>query len=335
MGVDLVTIWAVIILFGVMMYVIMDGFDLGIGILFPLMPDKDDRDVMMNTVAPVWDGNETWLVLGGAGLLAAFPLAYSVILSALYLPLIFMLIALIFRGVAFEFRFKATDESRHWWDKAFIFGSIATAFFQGVTLGAYLNGITVTNRAFAGGPLDWITPFSLFTGVGLVIAYALLGSTWLIMKTEGEIQRHMYRLTRTAVWALLAVIVILSLWTPLLHERIANRWFSMPNILWFAPVPVLVVLVSLGLLRSLATQRQIAPFVLTLCLVFLGYSGLGISIWPYVIPPDITLRDAASSPQSMGFTLVGALLIMPIILMYTAWGYYVFRGKVRRGEGYH
>jgi len=237
MGIDLVTVWAVIILFGVMMYVIMDGFDLGIGILFPLMPDKEDRDVMMNTVAPVWDGNETWLVLGGAGLLAAFPLAYAVILSALYLPLIFMLIALIFRGVAFEFRFKATDESRHWWDKAFIFGSIATAFFQGVTLGAYLNGITVTNRAFAGGPLDWITPFSLFTGVGLVIAYALLGSTWLIMKTEGEIQRHMFRLTRTAVWALLAVMVILSLWTPLLHERIAERGFSMPNFTGFAPVP--------------------------------------------------------------------------------------------------
>lgn len=335
MGIDLVTIWAVIILFGVMMYVIMDGFDLGIGILFPLTPDKDDRDVMMNTVAPVWDGNETWLVLGGAGLLAAFPLAYSVILSALYLPLTFMLIALIFRGVAFEFRFKATDESRHWWDKAFIFGSIATAFFQGVTLGAYLNGITVINRAFSGGPMDWLTPFSLFTGVGLVIAYALLGSTWLIMKTEGELQRRMYRLTRTAVWALLAVIVILSLWTPLLHERIADRWFSRPNIFFFAPVPVLVVLVSLGLLRALAAQRQVTPFVLTLCLVFLGYSGLGISIWPYVIPPGITLHDAASSPQSMGFTLVGALLIMPIVLMYTAWGYYVFRGKVRRGEGYH
>src|SRR5690606_19251959 len=187
------------------------GFDLGIGILFPLMPDKEDRDVMMNTVAPVWDGNETWLVLGGAGLLAAFPLAYAVILRALYLPLIFMLIALIFRGVACEFRFKATDESRHWWDKAFIFGSIATAFFQGVTLGAYLNGITVTNRAFAGGPLDWITPFSLFTGVGLVIAYALLGSTWLIMKTEGEFQRHPYRLTPSAAPPLLAVIPILSL----------------------------------------------------------------------------------------------------------------------------
>lgn len=335
MGIDLVIIWAVIILFGVMMYVVMDGFDLGIGILFPLIPGKEDRDVMMNTVAPVWDGNETWLVLGGAGLLAAFPLAYSVILTALYLPLIFMLIALVFRGVAFEFRFKAKDRSRHWWDKAFIGGSIATAFFQGVTLGAYLNGITVVNRSFVGGAFDWITPFSIFTGIGLVVAYALLGSTWLIMKTEGQLQQQMYRLTRTAVWALLAVIVILSIWTPLLHPRIEERWFSLPNIFWFAPVPALVVLAAAGLLRALAVQKQTAPFILTLCLVFLGYSGLGISIWPYVIPPDITLRDAAGSPESMGFTLVGALLIIPVILMYTAWGYYVFRGKVRHGEGYH
>ncbi len=335
MGIDLVIIWAVIILFGVMMYVVMDGFDLGIGILFPLTPAKEDRDVMMNTVAPVWDGNETWLVLGGAGLLAAFPLAYSVILSALYLPLIFMLIALVFRGVAFEFRFKATDERRHWWDKAFIGGSITAAFFQGVTLGAYLNGITVVNRAFAGGAFDWLTPFSIFTGIGLVIAYALLGSTWLIMKTEGPLQQHMYRITRVTVWALLAVLAILSIWTPLLHPRIAERWFSMPNLLWFSPVPILVLLAAAALLRTLAAHKHTAPFILTLCLIFLGYSGLGISIWPYVIPPGITLQDAAGPPQSMGFALVGALLIIPVILMYTAWGYYVFRGKVRHGEGYH
>ena len=335
MGIDLALIWAVIILFGIMMYVVMDGFDLGIGILFPFLPDKDDRDVMMNTVAPVWDGNETWLVLGGAGLLAAFPLAYSLVLSALYLPLIFMLIGLVFRGVAFEFRFKASDASRHWWDKAFIGGSLAATFFQGVTLGAYLNGIPVAGRAYAGGPFDWITPFSLFTGAGLVIAYALLGSTWLIMKTEGELQQRMYRLTRQMMWALLAVIAVLSLWTPLLHPRIAERWFSLPNLFWFLPVPVLVVLAAAALLRALARGRHAAPFLLTLGLVFLGYSGLGISLWPYVVPPDITIHDAAGPPQSMGFALVGALLIMPLVLMYTAWGYYVFRGKVRRGEGYH
>lgn len=335
MGINLPVIWAVIILFGIMMYVVMDGFDLGVGLLFPFLPAKHDRDVMMNTVAPIWDGNETWLVLGGAGLLAAFPLAYSVVLSALYLPIIFMLIGLIFRGVAFEFRFKARDERRHWWDKAFIGGSLVATFFQGVTLGAYINGIPVVNRAYAGGPLDWITPFSIFTGIGLLVAYALLGSTWLIMKTEGRLQQRMYALTRSVVWALLAVIVILSIWTPLLHERIAERWFSLPNFFWFVPVPILVVLAAGGLLRALSRERHTAPFLLTLCLIFLGYSGLGISVWPNIIPPDITLFDAAGSPESMGFTLVGTLLIVPLILMYTAWGYYVFRGKVKHGEGYH
>jgi cytochrome d ubiquinol oxidase subunit II len=172
MGIDLPLIWAVIIIFGIMMYVVMDGFDLGIGILFPFIPGKVDRDVMMNTVAPVWDGNETWLVLGGAALFGAFPLAYSVVLSALYLPLMLMLIGLIFRGVAFEFRFKAKDHKRHLWDKAFIGGSLAATFFQGVALGAFIDGIPVVDRQFAGGSLDWLTPFTLFCGVALVVAYA-------------------------------------------------------------------------------------------------------------------------------------------------------------------
>jgi len=335
MGIDLPVIWAVIILFSIMMYVVMDGFDLGIGILYPFLPDKGDRDVMMDTVAPVWDGNETWLVMGGAGLLAAFPLAYAVVLSALYLPLIFMLIGLVLRGVAFEFRFKASDARRHWWDKAFITGSVMATFFQGVTLGAYLDGIPVAGRAFDGGPLDWVSAFSLFTGVGLVVAYALLGSTWLVMKTEGDLHDRMVVLSRRLGWLLLAVIALLSVWTPLLSTRIAERWFSWPNLAWFAPVPVLVVAATLGLQRCLRTGRQAAPFVLTLALVFLGYSGLGISLWPNVVPPGITLREAAGPDESLGFALVGALLIIPIILMYTAWGYYVFRGKVRHGEGYH
>src|SRR5690606_23638961 len=215
MGIDLPLIWAVIILFGIMMYVVMDGFDLGLGILYPFFKEKEERDAMMNTVAPVWDGNETWLVLGGAGLLAAFPLAYSVILSALYLPIIFMLIGLIFRGVAFEFRFKALDHERHFWDKAFIGGSIAATFFQGVPLGAYIQGLPVVERAYAGGPFDWLTLFSIFTGVGLVVAFALLGSTWLIMKTEGPLQERAHNITRWLAWILLAAIIIISIWTPL------------------------------------------------------------------------------------------------------------------------
>lgn len=335
MGIELVVIWAVIILFAVMMYVVMDGFDLGIGILFPLLPAKQDRDVMMNTVAPVWDGNETWLVLGGAGLMAAFPLAYSVILSALSLPLIFMLLGLIFRGVAFEFRFKADERHRPAWDMAFIGGSFTAAFFQGVTLGAYIEGIPVVGRAFSGGAWDWVSPFALFTGLGLVVAYALLGCTWLILKTEGALQQRMRNAAAPLTWALLFVIAVLSVWTPLAQEAIARRWFWYPNILWFGPVPVLVVAAGWALLRSLRNDPQASPFILTLCLVFLGYSGLGISVWPNIIPPSITIWQAAAPVQSLGFTLVGALFIIPIILMYTAWSYHVFRGKVRAGEVYH
>ncbi|CDG83564.1 cytochrome d ubiquinol oxidase subunit II [Janthinobacterium agaricidamnosum] len=335
MGIDLALIWAVIILFAIMMYVVMDGFDLGIGILYPFFKDKTERDIMMNTVAPVWDGNETWLVLGGAGMLAAFPLAYSVVLSAFYLPLIFMLMGLIFRGVAFEFRFKARDHERHVWDKAFIGGSIAATFFQGVTLGAYIQGVPVVDRAYAGAALDWLTPFSVFTGAGLVVAYALLGCTWLIMKTHGSLQQHAYRTARWLVWLLLAVIAALSLWTPLSDPAIALRWFSLPNLFWFAPVPLLVLASSYLLYRSLKLRRHAAPFLYTLCLIFLGYSGLGISLWPNIIPPAITIWQASSPPQSQGFTLVGALLIIPVILMYTVWAYYVFRGKVVDGEGGH
>lgn len=335
MGVDLALIWAVIILFGIFMYVIMDGFDLGIGILYPFISDDHDRDIMMNTVAPVWDGNETWLVLGGAGLLAAFPLAYAVILHAFMLPLIFMLLGLIFRGVAFEFRFKSASEGKHWWDKAFIFGSMVATFFQGVVLGAYMDGLPVANRTYVGGVLDWITPFSIFTGLGLLIAYALLGCTWLIFKTEGELYDRMRALARPLTLALLAVIVIISIWTPLAHPAIAERWFSFPNMLWLSPVPLLVALTTYQLLALLNRDPHGGPFVLTLFLVFLGYSGLGVSMWPNIIPPDITIWDASGPPQSQGFTLVGALFIIPIILMYTAWAYYVFRGKVRHGEGYH
>ncbi|OVZ56922.1 cytochrome d ubiquinol oxidase subunit II [Pigmentiphaga sp. NML080357] len=335
MGIDLPLIWAVIILFGIMMYVIMDGFDLGIGILFPFFGSKDERDVMMNTVAPVWDGNETWLVLGGAGLLAAFPLAYSVILSALALPLILMLVGLIFRGVAFEFRFKAREHERRLWDRAFAGGSLLATFCQGATLGAYLNGLPVQDGQYAGGAFDWIAPFPLFTGLGLICAYALLGSTWLVMKTEGDLQARMRRIAARLAWITLAVIGIISVWTPLTHPPIAERWFSFPNIVWFAPVPILVLLVTWRLLHALRGEGHASPFLLTLALVFLGYSGLGISLWPNVIPPAISIWEAAAPPQSMGFTLVGTLLIIPLVLMYTAWGYWVFRGKVRHGEGYH
>jgi cytochrome d ubiquinol oxidase subunit II len=336
MGIDLPVVWAIIILFGVMMYVVMDGFDLGIGILFPFFHAKHDRDVMMNTVAPVWDGNETWLVLGGAGLFVAFPMAYAVILSAFYLPLILMLVALVFRGVAFEFRFKAKEGRRRVWDKAFIGGSYVATFFQGVTLGGFVQGIPVRNGDFAGGPLDWFAPFPLFAGLGLIATYALLGGAWLVIKTEGPLQERMRAISHHLAWVLLAFIAAISIWSPLAHPEIAQRWFSLPNLFFFAPVPLLVLACTLYLQRALsAPDVHALPFVLTLVLVFLGYSGLGISLWPNVIPPNISIWDAAGPPQSLGFTLVGALLVIPMILGYTALGYWIFRGKIRHGEGYH
>jgi cytochrome d ubiquinol oxidase subunit II len=335
MGIELSLIWALIIAFSVMMYVVMDGFDLGIGMLYPFFREREDRDVMMNTVAPIWDGNETWLVLGGAGLFAAFPLAYSVVLSAVYLPLIFMLIGLIFRGVAFEFRFKASEHWRHVWDKAFIGGSLVATLAQGVVLGTFIEGLPVRDGQFAGGSLDWLAPFPIFCGVGLVVAYCLLGCTWLIMRTEGPLQERMHDLARPLALVLLVVIGIVSLWTPLAHEAIAQRWFSLPNLFWFLPVPLLVLLTFQQLLRSVANYDNAKPFVLTLVLIFLGYAGLGISLWPHIVPPSITFWDAAAPPQSQGFTLVGALLIIPFILAYTAWSYYVFRGKVTHDQGYH
>ncbi|ABP60807.1 cytochrome d ubiquinol oxidase subunit II [Enterobacter sp. 638] len=336
MGIDLSVIWFVIIVFATLMYIVMDGFDLGIGILFPTTQDAEDRDVMVNSVAPVWDGNETWLVLGGAALFGAFPLAYAVIIDALTIPLSLMLIGLIFRGVAFEFRFKATPAHRPFWDKAFIGGSILATFSQGVVVGAVINGFSVTGRAYSGGPFDWLTPFNLFCGVGLTVAYALLGATWLVMKSENPLQARMRRVSKQLLLVLLAIIAVISLWTPMAHQSIADRWFSVPNLYFLMPVPLLVLILSGGLWKTLNNANSHnTPFVLTLGLIFLGFSGLGISIWPYIIPPSITLWQAAAPPQSQGFMLVGALLIIPIILVYTFWSYYVFRGKVQHGEGYH
>ncbi|ELW1647251.1 cytochrome d ubiquinol oxidase subunit II [Enterobacter oligotrophicus] len=336
MGIDLSLIWFVIIVFATLMYIVMDGFDLGIGILFPATQNPDDRDVMVNSVAPVWDGNETWLVLGGAALFGAFPLAYAVIIDALTIPLTLMLIGLIFRGVAFEFRFKATPAHRPFWDKAFTGGSILATFTQGITVGAVINGFAVTGRHYSGEPFDWFTPFNLFCGVGLVVAYALLGATWLVMKSENALQQRMRQVSKRLLIVLLAIIAVISAWTPMTHAAIAARWFTLPNLFFLLPVPLFVVIFSVFQWRCLnSADSHNRPFLLTLGLIFLGFSGLGISIWPHIIPPSITLWQAAAPAQSQGFMLVGALLIIPVILVYTFWSYYVFRGKVQHGEGYH
>jgi len=335
MDFDTTSVWAGIIFFAVFMYVVLDGFDLGIGMLYPFVKDRRERDIMMNTVAPIWDGNETWLVLGGEGLLLAFPVAYSIILSGLYLPLIFMLIGLIFRGVAFEFRFKANDRERPIWDLAFIGGSVTAAFFQGVSLGAFLSGIPVSGRSYAGGPIDWLAPFPLAAGAGVMIGYTLLGATWLIMKTGGELQQRMIRLARPLGLLLLAAIAVVSVWTPLSQHQVAERWFSFPNMLMLSPVPLLVVAAIVLLLWSLKRAPFRLPFVAALALVLLGYIGMAISIWPHIVPPAITIWEAASPPATQRFALIGTLCVLPLILTYTVWSYYVFRGKVTADQGYH
>lgn len=336
MDIDITVIWFIIIVFATLMYIVMDGFDLGIGMLFSIVHAPGERDVMVNSVAPVWDGNETWLVLGGAGLFGAFPLAYAVIADALAIPLTMMLIGLIFRGVAFEFRFKATPSHRLFWDYAFAGGSLLATVSQGIVVGAVINGFDIADRRFAGSALDWLTPFNVFCGLGLVAAYLLLGSTWLIMKSDGALQERMRKLTRHVLLALLAVIAVVSIWTPLNWQYIAERWFTLPNFYWFVPVPILVTILSLWIWRLSSDNTSHArPFILTLGLIFLGFSGLGISLWPYIIPPHVTLWDAAAPPASQMFMLVGTLIIIPVILMYTAWSYYVFRGKVSDGEGCH
>ncbi|KXU88781.1 ubiquinol oxidase subunit II [Paraburkholderia monticola] len=331
---DVTVVWAAIIALGLFMYVVLDGFDLGIGIVFPFFPDEKERDLMMNTVAPVWDGNETWLVLGGAALFAVFPVVYSTVLSALYLPLVFMLVCLIFRGVSFEIRAKSR-RTKHLWDLAFIGGSAGAAFFQGSVLGAFLQGIPVVDGAYAGGAFGWLTPFSLLTGLGLVATYALLGCCWLIAKTEGDLQRRLHRVVWPLTLVLLGFIALVSLWTPLMDAGIAQRWFHDGIFHRLLPVPFLVAICAFFMHRAVRARHHNTPFVLALALVLLGYLGLLVSLWPYAIPSSITLWEAAAPRTSQTFTLAGAAVILPIIVAYTTMGYWVFRGKVRHGDQHH
>ena len=328
------TIWAFIIAFAVFVYVVMDDFDLGLGILFPLFPKKEDRDVMMNSVAPVWDGNETWLVLGGGGLFAAFPLAYAVLMPALYTPIVAMLLGLVFRGVAFEFRWRSQRE-RNRWDFAFAGGSLIAALAQGVALGAILQGVQVANRAYAGGWWDWLTPFSILTGIAVVIGYCLLGATWLVMKTTGDLREKAYHLSWWLLFAMLGAIGAVSLATPFLDVEYARRWFTWPNLLFTAPVPIAVAAVTALLLQSLTRRQDYRPFVLSLVLFALSYAGLGISMYPYIVPRSITIWQAAAPENSQLFMLVGVSILIPLILIYTGWAYWVFRGKVDPQSGYH
>ena len=331
---DLVPIWTVILAVSVFMYVLLDGFDLGVGILFPFAPDDHARDTIMASVAPVWDGNETWLIMGGVGMLTAFPVAFAVIFPALYFPVLAMLLGLIFRGVAFEFRPTAVT-SRKQWDRAFFWGSLVATFAQGCVLGKFVLGFEMNGRQYAGTTWDWLHPFVLSVGAGLVFGYVLLGATWLVMKTEGTLRDWARAKARLALFGVLAFIVLVSVWTPLLHERIAERWFSWPNIAYFSPVPVITALLALWLWRALFGANDAAPFIAAMGLFALAYVGLAISLFPYIVPHTLTLWDAATAPEGQAFLLIGTLFLIPIIFMYVGWSYWVFRGKVRADAGYH
>ncbi|MCO5153462.1 MULTISPECIES: cytochrome d ubiquinol oxidase subunit II [unclassified Shinella] len=334
MAIDLPFIWAAIIAFAVLAYVILDGFDLGVGILFPFFKEKHDRDVMMNSVAPVWDGNETWLVLGGGGLMAVFPLAYATILPALYVPLLLMVLGLIFRGVAFEYRWR-TRRGEFLWDIAFSGGSMVAAFTQGVALGALVQGIPVENRAYVGGWWDWLTPFSVATGFALLVGYALLGATWLVMKTRGPLAERARGYALKAGIGTLLAMGVFSLWTPFLEPLYFDRWFHWPTLLFSLLVPLLVLGCFALLVQGLRTGHDSRPFIAALGLFVLGFAGIGISFYPYIVPTALTIWQAAAPEESLAFLLVGALVLIPMILGYTAYAYWVFRGKVDPEEGYH
>ncbi|MEQ1511924.1 MAG: cytochrome d ubiquinol oxidase subunit II [Lysobacteraceae bacterium] len=327
--------WFAVIAFGVMMYVLLDGFVLGLGILAPFAEDDDQLDHMMNTAAPIWDGNETWLVLGGAGLLAAFPKVYALVLSALYLPVLLMLIALVFRGVAFEFRFKA-HTLRRAWGTAFWLGSVFAAFAQGVILGAIVEGMPLQAGKYVGGAFGWFSPFSMLTGVAVMSGYALLGATWLILKTDGKLQTMARTLARPLTLNVFAFIGLVSAWLPFLDSRVMARWFDGDRFLWLSPVPLLVLFATFALWRAIPRHdRDARPFMLSLSLFLLGFAGLLLGMWPYIVPPALTIWDAAAPPATQGFALAGLVVLLPAILGYTWWSYSVFKGKVAADVGYH
>ena len=327
-------IWAAVLGLAVAMYVILDGFDLGIGILFPTTHDEEERDLMMTSVAPFWDGNETWLVLGGGALWVAFPMAYAVIMPGHYLAVIGMLLALVLRGVSFEFRWVAKPQHRKW-DIAFVVGSTLAAFFQGVILGSLLQGVDVVDGEFAGGAFDWLSPFSVFVGLAVVAGYGLLGATWLIMRTVGPVQELGRRWSVPLLAAVMVAMAIVSIWSPLGSEHVAERWFSTPNIYFLWPVPLVTGLVALATWQAIRRGAEIFPFFGTILLFLLSFLGLVISAVPYIVPPDLTFWDASGVASSQIFLLIGVIFIFPIVIGYTVFVYWAFRGKVAPGETYH
>jgi len=331
---ELSFIWASIIAFAVLTYILLDGFDLGVGILFPLAESERDKATMMNSIAPIWDGNETWLVLGGGGLFAVFPLAYSIIMPALYMPIILMLLALIFRGVAFEYRWR-TQRWKPVWDVAFFGGSIVAAFTQGIALGALVQGIKVVDRAYAGGWWDWLSPFSLTTGIAVVVGYALLGACWIILKTEGRLQHQMRKYAWWLAIITLGFIGVVSIATPFQDPIYFARWFNLPGSLFSVLMPGCFLIAAWKLFTGLSSGRDSQPFLSAVGIFVLCFIGVCISFYPNIVPPSLTIADAAAPDKSLKFALVGTVFLVPLILIYTGYAYWVFRGKINPDEGYH
>ena len=332
--VDLPLVWYGLIIVAIFLYILLDGFDLGVGVLFPFAPSDQCRDRMMNSIAPFWDGNETWLVLGGGGLFAAFPLAYAVLMPALYIPVIIMLLGLIFRGVAFEFRFKASDRTRVVWDYAFHFGSLTATFMQGVIIGAVVQGVAVEGRRFAGGAFDWLNAYSVMSGVALVFGYALLGATWLVMKTEEITQQWARKCAAYALGYVGLFLAIVSISMPAMNPGIRALWWSLPNFFFLLPIPTASLVLTILIWRDLHTGREVRPFLLSLGVFLTAYLGLGISLWPFAVPFAITFRQAAAVPVSQSLLLVGTVILLPLVLGYSAYCYYLFRGKASHEAAY-
>ena len=331
---DLPLVWYGLIATAVFLYVLLDGFDLGVGILFPFAPSEQCRDRMMNSIAPFWDGNETWLVLGGGGLFAAFPLAYAVLMPALYIPVLLMLQGLIFRGVAFEFRFKATGKSRRVWDYAFHFGSLLATFMQGMILGAVVLGVKVEGRSFAGSAFDWLNAYSVMTGVALIFGYALLGATWLVLKTDQTTQEWARKCASYALGYVGLFLAIVSISMPVMNEDIRILWFSRPNLFLLLPIPTASLLLFIMIWRDLHTGKECRPFFLSIGVFLTAYLGLGISLWPWLVPFAFTFRQAAAAPPSQSLLLIGTVILLPVVLTYTGYSYYIFRGKASHETGY-
>lgn len=331
--IDLPLVAAGVIALSILLYVMLDGFDLGVGILFPFAPDDTARSTMMNSVAPIWDGNETWLVLGGGGLLVFFPTAYAIAMPAFYMPVMGLLFALIFRGVSFEFRHGASTSKRIW-DRAFFGGSLFSALMQGILLGALIQGVHVSNGRFAGHLFDWLSPFSILTGIGVVFGYALLGATWLVLKTEHKTQAWARRTAMVTGGGVIVAMGAVSIITPLMSAEISDRWFGGPQILLLAPVPLLTAVAVAALYWSLISGRERLPLVFAMAVFLLGFLGLAISLWPNIIPPSLTIHQAAAPSSTILFALVGVAITLPMILFYTWYAYSVFRGKASEHGGY-